>query len=162
MKAMHHPKVNDALREHEENRQKLCTLTFDMHNVDAVMQECEIYEYRTYLWAFCYEVDLTISIRSIEDITPVLRAFAARGYTQRMKMEKIETQYGGFKWFLHHPRGTAKGLVTIFGRVPKEDEDVDGSNCRLVQVGTRTEERPVYEVVCDDPTRGENYDPSTT
>lgn len=149
---MKHPKTNEGLRALEIQRQVLNSLDFDMWNIDAVMKACDIPNYHTYMWGTWSEIDLTISITSIEDITPILREFAKLDYHQKSVMEKVSRKGGGFKWFLHHPRGTCLGQVTIFGKVVEveEENETDGTTCKIVQTGTETIERPIYEVVCEE------------
>jgi hypothetical protein len=115
------------------------------------MNACDITDYRTSLWGFCAEVDLTVSITSIEDVTPILRKFNENGYRQLKSMEKVDRAHGGFKWFLGRTGDEDEPdyRITIFGMIVDGDPD-DGATCKIVQVGTETREIPIYEVVCEE------------
>ena len=83
----------------------------------------------------CY---LTIGVRAIKDIAPVLREISARGY-KRGYIGEYSKRNGSM--------GYGYGWITVTAVIHTDEE---AGTCKRVKVGTRTFEEDIYEVICSE------------
>jgi hypothetical protein len=83
-----------------------------------------------------YEINIDWVVKSMEEVKEVLARFAKRGIFIRNVL-KSDTKP---TWFL-------KGKSCAIRLTPNWTRE-EGASCRLVQVGSRTEEVPIYKLVC--------------
>jgi hypothetical protein len=150
-----HKKTTYLLDDLERDIERVRRMNPVFHTIDSVMESVGIDDHSISAWGFSTSIDVGLPIDSIRAITPVLSAFASKGYHQYQPMEKKESQYGGFLWFLRPPWPSgvdAPIAIHLFGRVRAENDEEEsaGETCRLVQVGEETVIKPVYRVICSE------------
>lgn len=89
-------------------------------------------------------VTVTIEILKVQDAKDLLR-YLAREHDLHIVEAPTKKTYGaaGWRWKLGR-----NGVDAFFG-VTAVFKDAPEATCRMVQVGTETVERPVYEMKCD-------------
>lgn len=145
-----HPETNRAFRQLEQSRQEVCAKDYDLWMCEKVKEKYEdIFRYMS-TYHFSPDITLCFRIKSISDITPILKDFAELGYRQKRKMS--QTAFS-FVWVLHKPdRPTSNTVIRIEGDVPDETSTrAEGARCRRVKIGTKMVEEEIFEIVCTPP-----------
>ena len=119
-------------------RQQLLDYTSLAAIADAVLAEhrCSHQDYVTVEYARdkLQRIVAMLHVKHWNEVVPVLRAFAAKGFHQTSKPRD---------YFACHARGWILGQIEVCAFIPWDDS----GQCRRVQTGTK--EEPVYEWQCD-------------
>lgn len=143
-----------CVRDHHERANKY----IEMARVEAFLRR--VLEDIGWDEGFCFKLEvenylvscgvtLEMQLKSVKQIRPFVREIRGEGYKRADVLECPDSQT--IIWIYERP-GESKYLrVRIAGVFPGDE----GATCRYVQVGVKTVEQPVYELVCDDENDGD-------
>lgn len=86
------------------------------------------------------EVNINWPCKSMDEVKLILRKFAQKG----IMLERFVQSSTSPVWKLHGKAVTIRLCPHWYN-----DDSQEGVTCKLIQVGVKTEEVPIYKLVCD-------------
>jgi hypothetical protein len=153
-----HPEIRNALKRNDKARENYYTMSAPYTQIERIMKEHypedpDIYQERLVyskpfgMWFGHHSISATIhSIATYHDVAPLLRTL--RKHEWRLHEDGMTRSEWGFKWTLS--RNIRPNLdITLHLSADVELADEASANaCKRVQVVTKTESIPVYELMC--------------
>ena len=122
--------VMERIAYYEERITKARLCNDDLITAQEILPE-------TALFWIDYEVNVDWSVKSMDEVKAVLKAFAKEGI-----------MLDNFLPSDTHPTWRLKGKNTSIRLAPMWSRE-EGSACRLIKIGEETIVNPVYKLVCD-------------